>query len=468
MLKKMSSPISSVRSLIVHPIFIIAIIGIAARLALIPILQYGYDMDYWAVIIRNLESGQGLYAVEGYYYTPVWGYFLSFLSMIQSLFLHIDIMGLRVPETFALESLYWGITSNVTAVAFNTFIKTPLVIIDILVGYLIYWLIKDRTQDMKKATIGFALWILCPLVIVVTSAAGMFDSLSVLFALLCIIMLRKDKLFLAGVLFTFAVLTKFFPVYLLFILMAYVIVVHRSDGKMVRSLLTAGAGTLAAFLVLMLPMILNGEFTDSFDFLTSRAVGNNTEMYFGFNMNIMVNVFCFAAALLAGYLLSQKSKEKVDDYFFIYALPLVLIPFMIPGLPQYLVLTMPFLIMIIVCRNHRYLWIWLLLTIGGTLFVLARYFGLMVSLGVFTDLVPLDHVISMIFAFEDPFIFGMGPTELTYYISRGALLGAFLGLIFIVIEWYILGRRGGEVSGSKIAAFVFSFRIKWPRLRDGG
>ncbi|WP_048113004.1 glycosyltransferase family 39 protein [Candidatus Methanoplasma termitum] len=422
-------------------------------------------MDYWAVIIRNIESGQGLYGLEGYYYTPVWGYFLSFQSVIQELFMNINVMGLRVPETFSIETLPWGFTSNVTSVAFNTAIKIPFLISDLIVGYLVYWLIKDRTQDMRKATVGFALWFLCPIVIMVTSAAGMFDTFAVLFTLLCIVMVRKDKLFLAGVLLTFAILTKFFPIYLLFILLAYVYVKHRGEGSLSRSLFKAVAGALAAFFILMLPQIWNGEVSDSLLFLSSRISEEGGSILIKGAM--LLNIICLAAAILFGILLSRKSKEKVDDYFFIYALPLVLMPFISPGLPQYLVLAIPFLAFFIVWRNKHYFWPWLLISIGGSMFIIARYCGLLVSAGAFTDLISLNDIVSAMITFNTPLSHWSRLIDLSYQIAHAVELGVVLGLLFFVLEWYKKGCRGEDVFGSVGLAFVLRLRHKLLRTIGG-
>ena len=54
-----------------HPLLTITIIGVIIRLLMIPITLV-YDSNYWAIVIRNIETGSGLYELEGYYYTPVW------------------------------------------------------------------------------------------------------------------------------------------------------------------------------------------------------------------------------------------------------------------------------------------------------------------------------------------------------------------------------------------------------------
>lgn len=454
MLKNAVLPITSLGSLVRHPIFLIAVIGIAIRLAISPFLEVGYDSDFWATIVRNLRSGEGLYGLEGYYYTPVWGYFLSFFSVLQDVFLNIGVMGLRVPEALYVETLDgWLFSATVTSVAFNVWVKMPFVISDLIVGYLIYWLIKDKTGDMRKATIGFALWFLCPLVILLTSISGMFDTFSVLFTLLCIIMVRKDKLFLAGVLFAFAVLTKFFPIYFVFPLIAYILVTHRGDGKAARSLLAAAAGAFLAFLVLMAPQIADGSFIDSFTFLTARAdPGANATLFNMIESRGATVVFLagIIVSLVLGYLLNKKSKEELDDSFFKYLLIMASFLFLYPPLPQYLSIVIPFLAIFIVTKDSKLKWSWLIISVGGAALILGGSFVLLLSLGTFTDLMSLEFIMSMIEQVHTPVLFGMTPTLLLYNIPG---IVQYIGVLTI---FWLLYR--GKHIGAGAPAIPFRLR----------
>ncbi len=458
MLNSISSPITSFNSLIRHPIFLIAAAGIAVRFLIIPFMGVGYDSDFWATIIRNLDSGQGLYGLEGYYYTPVWGYVLSFESAFHELFSHIDVMGLRVPEAFPLESFTdWFFSSTVTSVAFNAWVKVPFVICDLIVGYLIYWLIKDKTNDMRKATIGFALWFLCPLVIGVTAISGMFDTFSVLFILLCIIMIRKDKLFLGGVLFSFAVLTKFFPFYFVFILIAYILVMHRGDGRALRSVGTAAAGAVIAFVVLMAPQIAEGQLAESLLFITARATAGDGIIGTEFVFNWAVAVYIAAAAVSAflAYRLWKKGRDELDDSFFKYALVMTAFLFVYPPAPQYLVLLIPFLAIFIVTKDHMFKWSWLLVSAGGLCFILAGNYVLLMSLGAFTDLMSLDHIMEMVKSFQTPALMGFSPMSIMYYVG-GAV--QYLGILSVF--WYFIKSRyidGPDGLGVRISR-SFSYK----------
>jgi|GEM_PF-574558 len=284
-LNRIGSRIWEKALLIKHPLIIISMIAIAIRLVLMATLQFGYDSDAWATVVRNMESGNGLYELDGYYYTPIWGYILGATTFFQEMFLNITQLGIRVPEMFPIESdpmmlLNLPIvifTSTVTSPAFNFAYEMPFLLCDLLVGYLIYWLVKDFTGSQRKGIIGFSLWMLCPLVIAITSVAGMFDTFSVLFILLSIILIRRDQTFLGGVMFTLAALTKFFPSFFLPILVAYVLMRHKGDGAALKHVAKGAIGMIAMFIVVMLPQILDGTFVQSFSFIFSRASDGSGE-----------------------------------------------------------------------------------------------------------------------------------------------------------------------------------------------
>ncbi|MDR3075477.1 MAG: hypothetical protein LBU30_05530 [Candidatus Methanoplasma sp.] len=458
MLNDMGSPIFSLNSLIRHPVFLIAVAGIMIRLFIFPFAEVGYDSDFWATIIRNLESGEGLYGLEGYYYSPVWGYILSFVSVIQESFLNIDVMGLRVHEAFPVESFTeWFFTATVTSVKFNFWIKIPFLISDLLVGYLVYWIIKDKTGDMKKATIGFALWFCCPLVICVTAISGMFDTFSVLFTLLCIIMVRKDKLFLSGLLLSFAVLTKFFPAYLIFILLAYIVMKHRDDGKAVKSVIISAAGAAVGFIVLMAPVVAEGNLSESLLFITTRAGGDAVTLFgeIASKGAVLMYALGILVSLILAFLLTKKDRGELDDSFFKYMLLMMAFVFLYPPTPQYLVLLIPFLVMYMVMRDWRFKWCWLLISVGGALLILSGNFVLFLSLGAFTDIMSLDQIMSAVDWFQAPLFSEISPRHIFYY-SSGII--QYLGVVlisYIFLKDMYTGRRS-EGNGSRASGFSLS------------
>lgn len=203
-------------------LFRLMLIGIAIRVLIGVVMNCNFDVAGWALASTNILSGEGLYGLDGYYYTPVWGYFLGFFSGFQDLFLSISSFGDFFPGASILVSNDVFGNAYVTNSAFNIALKCMLFAFDIIVAYLVYWLIDDVTEDRKKAETACAVWFLCPIVFLVSAVGGMFDVLMGVFLLLAIIMLRRDRIFMGGAFFALAVLLKMFPAFFLFPFVAYV------------------------------------------------------------------------------------------------------------------------------------------------------------------------------------------------------------------------------------------------------
>jgi hypothetical protein len=431
-----------------RPVVLLLIIGLAIRLALAPLLTYNPDVCSWALTLDSIRSGYGLYSVDdGYYYTPVWGYILGFLSLIQDALLNIDIMGIRFTNAFPIE-VYGPPYNNalITSVEFNFWVKIPLIICDVLVGYLLYWLIKDRTGNEKKATLGFALWFLCPLVICISSVCGMFDTFSALFMLLAVILVYKDRCFLGGAMFAIAVLTKFFPGILIFLLVAYVLRKHREDGQARRKLLEAFVGAVLAFFVIMLPEILDGTFIDSFSFITSRLSGSGLGTGLGVIETVATVVLYSFIIVVSAYLAFRlyRSKEDVDVCLFRYILMTLAILFLYPALPQYIVLIVPMLAYAIVVSNRRYLTPWVVLSIGTTLYAMSSTFSMLLSVGAFTNIVSLDWVVSMIEWMQTE---TFGIVNMDYLMYGGGII-QYIGILLILwTNWKVVHGREADPDG---------------------
>lgn len=451
MLNDMGSPIDSIRSFLRHPLFIFLILGLVIRLVLYPLLEVGFDSDCWAMIIRNIQSGNGLYELEGYYYTPVWGYILSIVSVFQEFVFGIDVMGIKPSEVLPIDGYSWAFSSMVTSIAFNFTVKLPFLISDAIVGYLIYWLVKDKTGDTRKATIGFALWFLCPVSILISSVSGMFDSFAVMFTLLCIIMLRKDKMMLAGILFAFAILTKFFPIYLIFILIVYVLHRHKDDGKALQSVVLAAVGVVIGFLVIMIPQILEGTLSESILFVTTRMGGEDITTLFDTIVSWGATVF-FAAMIVVSALIAlhmhKKSEGDIDDSIFKYVLITVALLFLYPPLPQYIVLLIPFLVLYMVMYQKELKLSFILISIGSIIFVLAGNFSELLSFATFSDLMSLDYVMSMIEVFQTPLTANITPMIILFCV--GGVI-EYVGVLSVLITLYWKYRKDRALIPGSVA-----------------
>lgn len=248
---------------------IILVGGLALRLLLAPLFSFNIDITYWMKVFNLIDSGSNLYGMDGYYYAPIWGYVLGLMDLLAHLFGITD-YGTLVPEMYPYIGRDYSISEYVTSVGFNFIVKLPLILTDIATGYLLYAFVR-RIADAKKAIIACALWVFCPLTILESSIHGMFDCMSAMFMLMAFIAAYDRRYILAGAAFSLAILTKFFPIFLTFLMFA---IVFRNEGLHNRAFRKSGlavASAVITMIIVELPAIVHGQFWDSLHFLLVRV-----------------------------------------------------------------------------------------------------------------------------------------------------------------------------------------------------
>ena len=58
----------------------ILVISFILHLVATLFLSHLGDPEYWPRIMQTVNSGNGIYGLDGNYYTPIWGYLLSFVD----------------------------------------------------------------------------------------------------------------------------------------------------------------------------------------------------------------------------------------------------------------------------------------------------------------------------------------------------------------------------------------------------
>ena len=255
-----------------RPMLTIILIGLIIRAVLIPIFTYNYDISFWATTIQHLQSGNGLYGLQGYYYTPVWGYILSFLGLIGNFIFGITPYGVIADDLLLSLGADWEFYGVMTVTPeFSILIKSLLSIFDLISAYLIYTIVKKFGHSDRKATMAFGLWFLCPIVLYTSAVHGTFDNISVTFMLLSLILAMDRKYILAGASFSIAALTKFFPAYLAFMLLAYVLKKNKDKTSKIKAVIYASVGLLVTTLIILLPQIMTGYTSEAFGFVFDRV-----------------------------------------------------------------------------------------------------------------------------------------------------------------------------------------------------
>lgn len=332
------------------PALTILLIGLAIRLILAPLFTYPFDMEHWAVVMQNIESGNGLYSLTGYFYTPVWGYLLGAQDLFLNCFLSLT-YGNRFIDLAGVEALLFIFhTSTVTTVEYNFVMKLPLIFVDVLVGYLVYRVVLFKSKDEHKSTLAFGCWFLCPLVIYMSVVQAQFDCFSALFALMSLILLKRNYYFFAGVFFALGALLKFFPVFCILPFCAYVLKTETSPRLSIRQLFSFVLGILLTVFIIYLPLILSGTAIDSLSFIISR--GSNSTLYATIRIWVPAVLLIFTVFALA-FKSSSMSSAEIRNHLTLFALTLLCVATLCSSGPQYCIVYLPIMSIYAVTNDRK-------------------------------------------------------------------------------------------------------------------
>ena len=403
----MSEFVERVKDLRHNGLFIAITIGILIRLLLIP-FSLEYDTNYWAVVIRNIESGNGLYLMEGYYYTPVWGYILGFAASMQNLLLNIG-----DPSTVCYGLFYYNTvgvyayTNMASSIWSLLVLKVILWICDLVLAITVYQLIEERTGDKRKAIIAFVLVFICPHVIGSSSMVVMPDTISAMFTMLTILLLKHDRYLLAGVCYSFAVWVKFFPIAIILVLLCYIYV--KAEGKRneaVKRIVLSILGFMGATIIIFLPQMMEGTLLRSLAFFTDRVVEIIRFGIFSIILAVFLGIAVIAVVLfVAKHMLVER--ENIEDRMMEYSMVILCICMLLYTNMQYLVTLIPFLVYCIMVVDNHYKYIWIALAVAGTIltFMLNTNVAMLNSIIAYTGLISADSVLPIFKALNDEIIF---------------------------------------------------------------
>jgi len=421
------------------------LVGIALRVVIGITLEYNNDVTAWTNTLANIESGNGLYNVAGYYYPPVWGYILASFSEVIG-FLGIDQWSEIFTEILFVQD-YNSEDAMVSTPVFNLALTVMYMFADLLGALAVYWLINHFTEDTVKAKIGFAVYFIGLNIILVGALGGMFDSFSALMTLLCIILLIKRNDFLSGVMFSMAVLLKLFPVFIFFIVVAYLL--KKEGGFINRRLALWAAGAGLALLVLYLPQILEGNLMDSLSFITARA-GNaegTGNILLKYSSMLIYPVIAILEVFVA-YRFLKRDTYDIDRTFVWFVLISLAVVFIYPSTPQYILLMMPFLIVAAFVHESRLTRPLLLLIIGGAIFQTSSLPFDLLSITMFWDAMSLDAWNSLYDLFYSPLLGGFN------LMNIWSVVGAIPQYLSVLMTLWIILEHGGIDLRGKIRKAV--------------
>ena len=188
----------------------ILVIGLVTRILLIPFFAHPFDIYAWYTICQSILQ-KGLYVVS--YFPPMMFYTLVPIAYLYNWFSKAfsiqPIPMASVPPELELATS-WGI-KVVPGMLFDTLVKIPFLISDLLVAILLYKMIAESADNQNLACKASALWFLNPYLIWISSGWGMFDSIPALLSLTSLYLLLKKKLALSSASLATAVAYKLYP-----------------------------------------------------------------------------------------------------------------------------------------------------------------------------------------------------------------------------------------------------------------
>ncbi len=249
----------------------------------------GFDVRCWFDAVKILSTSNFLefYRLAypkpaEYEYPPVWMFLL----------------------TLVMAGYRLGWYGSELSPAFRFLVKFPIIISDILVGLVIFLQVRKWASDERKAVFSSMVWLFNPFVIYVSSIQGMFDSICVLFLLLTVYALERDRFLLGGAWFGLALLTKQYAYLALFPLLA---VLFRR--RLYRGILLFSTTSTLLFAGFSLPFFL---VTPS-EYLASITIASRLET------SLCTRYQHFTGFFFAGiWYLLDKSFHIPSDAFYFY------------------------------------------------------------------------------------------------------------------------------------------------------
>ena len=354
-------------------ILLISTVSFIIHILAIIFLTHLGDPEYWPRIIQTVNSGNGVYGLDGNYYTPLWGYILAFVDMLIQFTGTIpffgDVFSVFLPWEDVPGTKAWIVSPQITMAT-----KLPMAICDIIVGYMIYKIVTDFTKDENKGVLAMAMWCFCPMVIYMACVQGQFDCISTFIILLTINLLREDRPLLAGISFGFAAWLKLFPSVCLFLFVGYLIKKYGTNDGIKRTVLAA-IGALVTTIILILPQIVNGELPLVFGFFTGRADGAAELAWYNtlVTVRLMLMLLLMLVLMVWSFIGIQKKEKDLDRYLYLYAGVLITVATIISRgyqyVPSFIIFILLFALISDDRRSYWMMYCWMsILTVADAFF----------------------------------------------------------------------------------------------------
>lgn len=416
-----------------HPFLTVLLIGVLIR-AVIGSLAVVYDADYWAVVIRNIESGNGIYGLEGYYYTPVWGYILGGIAAFQDAFLNIGESAVRIAEALFVEGIRGYFSATIPSLLVIYSVKIPLFACDLITAFVVMRLVKEATGDERRALLAFVLVFLSPVLLMSTGVISMPDTVSAMFAVLTVYCLKKGCPLVGGMTFALAALVKFFPAFMIFVFVGYMVSKNRAEGRgpvpeIALAVIGAGIMTLLVFM----PQIIAGSIEQCFQFLGDRtgfADGDGLFDTLAGLGRLATYGIVLLLSILFGYRMSGYSGDDPFRELMRYCLIIAVLVLVYPPTTQYIVVLVPFLAYWIAASDRRYILSWKILAVGSVVYTMSSFGLSLLPLAVWAGFPDVGSALHIFDAWYSPIAAGISAGNIQFCIGGLMQCSAILLILY--------------------------------------
>jgi len=343
----------------------ILIIGILIRLCIMPFFAHPYDMQSWHQMSEKIVEGV---SPTSLWPTPVWAYTMfpvAHLNNWVSTSFNVGPMPIDVVPPEARPPPEAGVT-YIPGPAFNFILKSPILIFDVLVAFIVYEITSTLMKKRKLAEKAALLWFLNPCSIWISGAWGMMDSLPVLFTLASVFFILKKRVELSSFCLALAVGSKLYPILLLVPITVFLLKTSKPMAKRInfaKFYLIFGAATFILFLP-YLPRVgsytaslVGVTTTGSFTFgLTYWSILHYAPTLIGVASYASVGIFVALLAVVSWKIskFSFKRKPSFDLVAAMFACILVIYLSVVLVCPQYFMWALPFIVILYVSgRIHK-------------------------------------------------------------------------------------------------------------------
>ncbi|MBS7622713.1 DUF2029 domain-containing protein [Candidatus Bathyarchaeota archaeon] len=222
--------------------------GILIRVALMPFTAHPFDVYVWHRLILGIVEGP----TSVKFFPP-----MLFYTLVPVAFTYEWASGVLGASPIPLRSLpeilnpdpRYGI-QYITDPSFNTLVKIPFLVADVLATVAIFKLIENLSRDKSEASWAAAVWFLNPYLILISAVWGMFDSLPTLFSIVSMWLLLRRRLDLSAFAMGVAAAYKLYPAVFLFPTVIFTLNSDLSASRraVLRYILVFTASTFILFL----------------------------------------------------------------------------------------------------------------------------------------------------------------------------------------------------------------------------